>query len=320
MIFRNSSRVLIVAALFTVPLCLEGAVRTFVSALSGFDTNNCSRSAPCRNFAAAILQTNANGEVVVLDSGGYGPVTVTSPVQLIAPPSVHAAIAPTSGIALTIDAPASMVVLKGLTLVSQGAGFGLWVTGVGVLFVERFEVIGFPGAINISLSANEPQVTMDNVYVRKSLNGITISTTAGLVQAHLSRVFIDWSDKAGTGMIVSSNAEVVATDCRSTGNFVGFSASSNGKLTLERCVSSGNTHGVRSLDTAAVFVSNCTIAGNSTNGVFSSSGTIRLAGSTVTANTTGVFEGAGGSIISRGDNNVEGNGTDGDLPDTFNPK
>ena len=36
------------------------------------------RIAPCRGFAAAVSAVAANGEVVVLDSGGYGPSRSTS--------------------------------------------------------------------------------------------------------------------------------------------------------------------------------------------------------------------------------------------------
>jgi hypothetical protein len=70
----------------------EAAQRTFVSAGSGSDANPCSRALPCRSFGTAIGQTDSGGEVVVLDSGGYGPVTVTQSVAIIAPPGVHAAV------------------------------------------------------------------------------------------------------------------------------------------------------------------------------------------------------------------------------------
>ena len=61
-----------VVALAGVPLVASaGGQRTFVAS-TGDDGDPCSLSLPCRSFAAAILQTNAGGEVVVLDSGGYG--------------------------------------------------------------------------------------------------------------------------------------------------------------------------------------------------------------------------------------------------------
>src|SRR5215467_9895859 len=50
--------------------------RTFVSGL-GNDANPCSRTAPCRTFTQAMSQTNSGGEVIVLDSAGYGPTSIT---------------------------------------------------------------------------------------------------------------------------------------------------------------------------------------------------------------------------------------------------
>src|SRR5437870_11556491 len=73
------------------------AQRTFVSAATGNDANPCTRTAPCRNFAAAIAQTASGGEVVVLDSGGYGTVTINQAVSLIAPSGVYAGITVFSG-------------------------------------------------------------------------------------------------------------------------------------------------------------------------------------------------------------------------------
>jgi hypothetical protein len=62
------------------------AQRTFVSGL-GSDGNPCTRAAPCRNFAQATSGTSAGGEVVVLDSAGYGVVSsITKSIPITAPP------------------------------------------------------------------------------------------------------------------------------------------------------------------------------------------------------------------------------------------
>src|SRR5881394_3436360 len=65
--------------------------RTFVAS-TGNDANTCGRTDPCRSFAAALLQTANNGEVVPLDSAGYGTMTITQPVSVITPLGIHAAI------------------------------------------------------------------------------------------------------------------------------------------------------------------------------------------------------------------------------------
>ena len=97
-----------------------GAARTFVSTI-GNDANtsaNCSPSAPCRTFSAALSVTNPGGELVVLTSGGYGPATITQPVVITAI-GVDASISVTTSGAdtfgLAISTPGN-VTLIGLSL------------------------------------------------------------------------------------------------------------------------------------------------------------------------------------------------------------
>src|SRR6266550_2790509 len=78
------------------------APRTFVAS-TGVDSNPCSLTAPCRSFGAAVVLTNAGGSVIVLDSAGYGPVTITQSVSLIAPDGIYAGITASSGNAIAIS-------------------------------------------------------------------------------------------------------------------------------------------------------------------------------------------------------------------------
>jgi len=62
------------------------ANRTFVST-TGNDSNvsvNCSQSENCRSFGAALAVTNSGGEIIVVDSGGYGAATISQPVTITA--------------------------------------------------------------------------------------------------------------------------------------------------------------------------------------------------------------------------------------------
>jgi hypothetical protein len=58
------------------------ASRTFVSG-AGSDSGDCSLAAPCPTFAYALTQTAESGEITVLTSAGYGPVTITKSVSII---------------------------------------------------------------------------------------------------------------------------------------------------------------------------------------------------------------------------------------------
>ena len=55
--------------------------RTAVS-VSGNDMNSCTVPSPCRTFAKAITVTNSGGEIIALDSGGYGPFTIDRAVTV----------------------------------------------------------------------------------------------------------------------------------------------------------------------------------------------------------------------------------------------
>src|SRR5215813_4865531 len=99
--------------------------RTFVSG-SGNDANPCSQGAPCRSFAGALAQTSPGGEIAVLDTAGYGMVTINKAVSIVNEEGVEAGITATSGDGITINAGSGDVVnLRGLTIVGAGGGNGI---------------------------------------------------------------------------------------------------------------------------------------------------------------------------------------------------
>ena len=109
---------------------------------------------PCRNFNAAIGVVNAGGEVVALDSGGYGLTTISKAVTLTGPTGVYVAItALTAGSsAITVSAAnTDTVVLRGLTLTGLGGQTGINVTSVGNLHVEGCVISGFTAMASTSI-------------------------------------------------------------------------------------------------------------------------------------------------------------------------
>src|SRR5262249_45690554 len=83
--------------------------RTFVSG-NGNDANPCSLAAPCRSFTGALAQTSPGGEIAVLDTAGYGAVTITQAVSIVNEERVEAGITATSGDGITVNAGAGDVV------------------------------------------------------------------------------------------------------------------------------------------------------------------------------------------------------------------
>src|SRR6266567_614359 len=129
---------------FVLSLCglAQAQLRVFVSG-TGSDANPCTRMAPCRNFQRGHDVVTAGGEVVALDSAGYGTVSITKSVTLTGD-GVYAGITVTSGDGVYISVGSSdTVVLRGLTLNGVGGTDGISFHAGGNLHVENCVVTGF---------------------------------------------------------------------------------------------------------------------------------------------------------------------------------
>ena len=274
------------------------ANRVFVSARSGNDANACaSILTPCQTFAGAVLQLNPGAEAIVLDSGGYGAVTITQAVTIEAPPGVLAFIHPSSGEGITINAGGSdTVVLRGLVL-NVGSGNGIVVNTVGVLHIENCVISGFVNGLNF-LSTG--QLFVKDTIVRNNSNfGIAVNAASGTPKASLDRCRLEGNLD---GLAVTRGSTTIR-DSVASGNSVGFAGSSSGssvELNIENCLAANNT-GSGILSQAAT-------------------ATVRVSDTTVTDNLNGLSQTSGGVMLSRSNNTVEGNGTDGTFTGTYTAK
>src|SRR5262245_23788922 len=101
-------------------------VRSAVSVV-GSDLNPCTTTLPCRSFAVAVAATIAGGEVIALDSGGFGAFTASQAITVSAAPGFHAAVTTAVGNAINVTAGAAdAVVLRNLVvLAAAGANNGI---------------------------------------------------------------------------------------------------------------------------------------------------------------------------------------------------
>src|SRR5262249_15668315 len=105
--------------------------RTFVSAATGNDANDCNRLTPCRTFQVAHDKTFDQGEITVLDPGGYGAMTITKAISIVNDGVGETGVSVSGGATgITVNAPvAARVSLRCVTV--QGIGFG---GGIGLRF------------------------------------------------------------------------------------------------------------------------------------------------------------------------------------------
>lgn len=152
------------------------AQRTFVST-AGVDTNtasNCSLVAPCRSFGAAMSVTNDGGEIIVLDSGGYGAVMIDRSVTIESPAGVYAGMTVASGDGAVVNAPAGRVTLRGLSINGLGGNRGIVLTAADTLRVERCSITNMGGAAIKSTSTTSRLHVYDTLISNFGASGIDV--------------------------------------------------------------------------------------------------------------------------------------------------
>jgi parallel beta helix pectate lyase-like protein len=265
-------------ALAAIPLAAGAAQRTFV-ATAGSDLAACSLAAPCRTFTAATAQTDAGGEIVVLDSGGYGKVTIDKAVSIIAPPGVYAGISAFNfDDGVTIAAGANdKVVLSGLTINGLGGNIGILIQSGGEIHVERCTVA------NMDISGIRI-LGGTRVYVRSSVIRGTASNGLYLVQS-MSEVHVvdsQFVGNGGTGIRVDAGTldaqRITAAENAGGGLLAQATALGNSFVTLADSALSGNgVYGVRGSSfvsgaTARVAITRSASIRNADDGYFATSG------------------------------------------------
>ena len=281
------------------------ANRVFVSARSGNDANSCDNIlTPCQTFQGAVNQVAAGGEVIVLDSGGYGKVSISKSVKIEAPPGVVAFIHPASGDAVSIVAgPTDVVILRGLVL-NVGPLSGISVGNVGELHVENCVIDGFNQGITFVSSG---QLVVLDTIVRHCDTGINVRAQSGTTVAGIERCRLD---NNVNGLAVAAFNPGVAKasikDSFAWGNLaVGMraDASSGGtaELNVENCLSANNDIGISGFPGTGTTV-------------------VRVSNTTVTDNTGSGVATTGAQILTRGNNTVEGNSPNGTFTGTFMAK
>ncbi len=335
------------ASAFVVAAPSYAVQRTFVSG-KGVDANPCSLTLPCRTFVAAMAQTSEGGEIVVLDSAGYGGVDINKSLSISVPPGIYAGVTVTGPWGISITGATTRVALRGLTFNSQSGGqMGVSIAQGLSLTVEDCTFSGF-SAVAVMLGATGSTALVRNTTIRDG-SGAGISITTG-VDAVLDSVRV-LDTGSGAGIAIYDGGSAVVRNSVIRGNAVGIdvfvSMAASSRLVVEDSVIASNqTEGVRMHTSdpgarieAALFRNTIThnawkavrassnggaghltvndnlITRNAEEGIYSSvfgGGTLTVLASnnTVTFNSIGFLSGAGVTFRTRTNNTVENNATD----------
>ncbi|MBS1787994.1 MAG: right-handed parallel beta-helix repeat-containing protein [Acidobacteria bacterium] len=265
------------------------ATRTWVSGV-GDDANPCSRTAPCKTFAGAISKTAANGEISVLDPGGYGAVTITKSITINGYGQIAGVLAAgTNGVIVNAGAN-DKVVIKNVSFVGAGTGLdAIRFLAGNQLTVENVQISNFTGdGIDATLTNGGRLYVKDTNITSCGGSGVRMSTTTGVAIASLDNVRIE---NVPIGFQVAGGSSFA---------------------TLQRCsIVSNTSSGILAATSPAVInVENSTIAFNNIGVNANVSGTtIRISGNGIYNNTQGVRFVAGAVVESDSSNKVAGNGS-----------
>ena len=276
------------------------ATRTWVSGV-GDDLNPCSRTAPCKTFAGAISKTAKDGEISVLDPGGYGAVTITKSIYIN---GTHGAgygsiiSSLVNGVIINITDAADVrkaVRLRSLDI--NGASTGI--NGVSILaatnvWVEDCVIDGTTGngttsgiGIRMALTATSGSLFVSDSRIHKNVTGVRVTTTAGFAVA----------------TIRNSNIE---------NNTTGVEAAANGFVTVQECrVAANSTNGVATTASGAQLNLRDSLLANNGTAVNAAAGSSVRAMSNLLLNNTTGFGGTTSVISSDGQNRNAGNTTPG---------
>ncbi|MDX6679322.1 MAG: hypothetical protein QOE31_3374 [Solirubrobacteraceae bacterium] len=261
-----------VLALALLPSTAFGqATRTWVSGV-GDDANPCSRTAPCKTFAGAISKTATGGEINVLDSGGYGAVTITKAITIKARGNT-AGVLTNAANAINVNAGASdRVTLRGLDINGLGtASNGVRINSGKVVRIEQSEIFGFAtaGVSFASTTANARLIIQDtSIQNNPDGNGVSVAPAAAGASTTIRRSEID--DNYNGVVAVSSGQTAI--------------------VNLFRSEVTDNVNGVYSLGALA---------------------DIRIGSNDISGNGAGLLSQTSGKITTFGNNHVTGNTVDG---------
>ncbi len=279
------------------------AQRVFVSA-AGVDTNPCTFAAPCRSFAQAFATAPANGEIDVLDPGGYGALTINKAISIQGHGFSGISVAG-GGIGITINASSTDTVnLNGLLIdgnnvgttgIKFNTGKSLTVENCTIRHLTGDGIDFIPPSPCCDVSQKNNLLVSNTLVADNNGNGIVAavggSQGVGTINAAFNHV--ELSDNGGDGLYVNTNNGIGGFGLNAT--VAESVAANNGGIGF---------HANADESSATLMVFHCVAANNGTGLVSDNNGAIRIAQSMVTGNNKGWV---GSFVSSYADNYIDFN-------------
>jgi hypothetical protein len=285
--FRFTVKILAIAifAFAFASMAQAQATRTWVSGV-GDDVNPCSRTAPCKTFAGAISKTATDGEIDVLDPGGFGAVTITKSITIDGNGVGSILAAGTNGVNVNLSTPGNTNSVQIRNVSINGASTGL--TGINItagnnttVEIENCVIFGFRAGNGRGISDSRPtagKLFVQDTLLKNNLNqGLVINGAAGVIKATVDNCR---SVNNGVGYLVSQGSNFLAlrNSLATSNTSSGIAADTGARLDVINCQSSHNGTGINSDSSADVVVGRTTVIRNTVNGLGFSGGTIKSYG------------------------------------------
>ncbi len=217
--------------------------------VTGVDTNSCSVASPCRSFGAALAATIDGGEIVALDSAGYGAFSIAQSVTVTGAPGVHAAITATFGDAIAVTAGQRVAIGNLYMLGNQLGSNGIHNTGAAFLHVFNSFIQGFVShgvwstnssaytvvehctvdSNNTGIEIDQETGSVDNCSINSNTTGVYYSGGPALVGGNVTLTTFRFN---GTAMQVlsSGGSDIIIDRCSMTVNSDGLVVFGSGNL------------------------------------------------------------------------------------------
>jgi len=279
------------------------ATRTWVSGV-GDDVNPCSRTAPCKTFAGAISKTATNGIINVIDSAGFGPVTVTKSITIDASPFMGGVLAAgTTGI--FINAAGATVNLRGLDIEGATTGTnGINVAAAANVVIERCNIFGFNAAapngngIQISTTAPVNVVVRDTTISNNTQMGIRATTSGVVAKLILENVRLWQNGQNGLDLVNNVQANAVRSSMSQNGaSGARLEAASSSLEGYQTSFDGNGGFGLNTAGTNQVKIFECQIVHNSSGSISAAAGVVTHGNNAIQDNATATQPGSSATPV-----------------------